>query len=1510
MLTLAGYSHLETIHTGINTTVYRGTVVGGSSVILKILNSDYPTLEAIARLKHEYSIAANLTHDSIVKILKLETHDKRLAIVFSDDAGISLKQHLEGSKLSLQQTLEIAVAITEALIYIHSNQVIHKDIKAANIIINPHGKIKLTDFSIASKLSKETIQQLNPNQLEGTLAYMSPEQTGRMNRTVDYRSDFYSMGVTLYEMLTGQLPFISNDPLELVHAHIAKLAGSIQQISSEVPDAVTEIIAKLMAKNAEDRYQSGKGLLADLQLCQKLDVEGKIDGFTAGALDVRSQLLIPQKLYGREEQVTSLLNAFNRVALGKPSTEGEKREPKSELMLVSGYSGIGKTSVINEVNKPITKAKGYFISGKFDQFKRDIPYASLVEAFSGLMSQLLTETASQLLAWKAKIQAAVGVNGQVIIDVIPEVELIIGKQPEVTQLGATEAQNRFHRVFQKFLQIFCQKEHPLVIFLDDLQWADSATLKLMELLITDSEIQYLLLIGAYRDNEVSPSHVLMQTIEEIEKAGTPVSRLILEPLSLNNVLSLITDTLADDGDNTFSLAELICNKTGGNPFFITQLLQALYQEFLLTFDFSQQKWLWNIEEIQAVGITEKSVVELVASRIKKLPQNTQDILKLAACIGDKFTLDVLSIVNKESINKTATELYAALQAGLILPLNEAYKIPLVVDDSLVATWQDNRKSKVFTVSYKFLHDRVQQAAYSLIPESQKTATHLEIGRTLHESIPREALTENILDIVNQLNYGVDLLTQEEEKYELANLNLIAGKKAKNNTAFTSAAKYLNLGCKLLAIDSWSFKYDLTLSLYVETAEAEYLVGNFERSKELANLTLEKAQNLLDKVRIYEIQIRSEIAQNQMIAAMDIGVSFLNLLGVKLPQKPTIVSVLIAAVQTKFTLRFKQVEDLANLPEMTDPYKLAAMQILTLIDSAAAQAGSLYFPLIIMAIVRLSVKYGNSIHSISGYCLYGAILCNKFGDIETGYRFGQLGMKLLANISNSFYYIRIYFLFNALILHFKEPISPATKLMQEGIQKGIQAGEKEFTSYLTSTLSHTLFLGGTNLDVVESKLNINSQIVDKLQIKYVFFSINIMHQATLNLLGNTSEKCKLIGSAFNEEVMLTQLGDNSTALSVFYFFKSFINYLFENYQDAIQAATIVKEYEESNPGLLFYSVNHFYHSLALLANYRNIPLKERKQYLQTVANNQKKMKLFAYHAPCNYQHKFDLVEAEKARISAKNILAADLYDKAIAGAKANNYTPEVAIANELAAKFYWELGKTTIAKTYMTEAYYGYITWCAYAKARDLEERYPNLIIRIKTTTPKLLDTTNTISITSSKTQSSTTDSSSILDLASVMKSSEAIQSNIIIESLPRTLLHIILENAGAQKGSIILETDGNFFIEATNTSEKDFLKSIPVESSQDIPQKIINYVARTQQTVVIRDAKLDPICNQDPYIQTHQCKSILCLPIIYQAKCIGIFYLENNIATGAFTSKRLELLKILVSQAAMPLATTLWYRTP
>lgn len=1482
MLTIPGFSLTEQIHSSTHTCIYRGTK-GNQSVILKVLKDEYPTIEAIALLKHEYSIVCDLHQQNIVPVVNLETDDKRLALVFEDFGGISLKQYLKSTKSSVTLTLEIAIAITQALIYIHSNNIIHKDIKPANIIINPTtGEVRVTDFSIASRLSKEFITN-NPNQIEGTLAYMSPEQTGRMNRTLDYRSDFYSLGVTLYEMLTGELPFKSNDVMELVHSHIALTPIPIREINPKVPIVFAGIIDKLMAKNAEDRYQSAKGLLADLEQL----ADGNTD-FTPGEMDLRSQLLIPQKLYGREEKVTSLLNTFEEVALGK-----------SQLVLVSGYSGIGKTSVINEINKPITARKGYFVSGKFDQFKRDIPYASLIQAFSDLMQQLLTESLGQIQIWKDKIKAAVGSNGQVVIDVIPEVELIIGQQPEVSELPPTEAQNRFNRVFLEFIKVFCHSSHPLVIFLDDLQWADSATLKLMQLLVTDTDVQHLMLIGAYRDNEVTATHPLITTIESIEKTGTSVSNIILQPLDKKNVSEMVADTLNDNQSVSGEIAELIFNKTGGNPFFITQLLQVLYQESLLKFDFISRSWQWSIKEIQAIGITDKSVVELVASRIEKLPSSTQEILKMAACIGDKFSLDVLSIVSEKSASSTAIDLNTALQAGFILPLNEAYRIPLLFKEQ--ESVFDSHK-----VSYKFLHDRVQQAAYSLIPQSKKQKTHIYIGRLLKASTPESNLEDNILDIVNQLNYGVDLLTEQKEKYELAYLNRIAAKKAKRNSAFNATLRYLSISMSLLDEYNWQTNYDFMLDVYAESAEAEYLNSNFETSQALANIVIEKASSILDKSKAYEIIMQSYITQNMLSEALNVGIIILKKLGVNFPLNPTILNVFAAIAQTKLALVGKQIEDLSDLPEITDPLLLAVMRILMMIIPAASQAGSLLFPLSVLTIVKLSVKHGNSPAAAFGYTVYGAILCDKFGDIATGYKFGSLGLKLLEKMNANFLKCKIYFLFNGAIKHFQDPIITTINSLTEAMQAGLSTGDLEYIGYNAWVASENLFLSGVNLDTVESQITKYIKQAHQLNLNLNALSLCIFLQKVLNLQGKSFHKIALIGDAFNEvESIQTFVGKGETVLGGLYASKAVLAYLFDDYAQAINNGLLTEKCHESNPGFLPYSVNNFYHSLALLAQYPQTTLLERKQYLKQVATNQKKMKLWAHHAPCNFQHKYDLVEAEKARIFGQNTIASDLYDKAIAGAKANNYTQEVALANELAAKFYLEQGKENIAKVYMTEAYYAYIQWGAFAKVQDLEEKYPTLIIRTTVQASNEIDISSTISGTSiNRKIGSTSSTSQIFDLSTIIKASEAIQGDINNESLPRTLLHIIIENAGAQKGCLILEKESKLFIEAidsSNTSSEIILQSLPVEESSDIPLKVINYVQKTKQPLVIRDAQTDPLTNNDPYILESKAKSILCLSVIYQTKQIGLIYLENNLAVGAFTPSRLELLKVLASQVAIAL---------
>ncbi|NQE34592.1 trifunctional serine/threonine-protein kinase/ATP-binding protein/sensor histidine kinase [Microcoleus asticus] len=1513
MLKFSKYQINITLHEGVETIIYRGqTPTDGPAAILKVLKAEYPTLEAITRLKHEYQIRQNLDSEQIVKAISLETFDHRLGIVLEDFGGESLAKLLERETLSLQANLNILIQIVKALQYLHFQHIIHKDIKPSNIIINSQTKqVKITDFGIATKLNKENPQFNNPNSVEGTLAYMSPEQTGRMNRTLDYRTDFYSLGITLYEMLTGKLPFPSSDPLEIVYSHIAVQPIYPHQINSEIPVAISEIVMKLMAKNAEDRYQSAAGLLADLENClHQLETTGQIADFMPGRLDILSQLLIPQKLYGRENQVNELLAAFERVRaglannlLGKPATLEQNPPPSgsSELMLVSGYSGIGKSAVVNEVSKPITRSKGYFISGKFDQLKRNIPYASLIQAFNSLLRQLLTESALSLEIWRTKILTALGTDGQVIADVIPKVELIIGKQPEVPELAPVESQNRFNRVFKEFIRVFAQKEHPLVIFLDDLQWADSATLKLMQILITDPDQEYLLLIGAYRDNEVSPTHPLIQTVEEIEKTGTVVNNIVLQPLDLENVTELVTETLNTCTEKVTNLAELIWNKTGGNPFFLTQLLQALYQDSLLTFKFnhvtnegSQSGWYWSIDEIQAIGITDKSVVELVASRIEKLPEPTQEALKLAACVGDKFALDVLSLVSEKSANTTATELYSALQSGLILPLSDAYRIPLVFDRAESI----NLKLDTSRVSYKFLHDRVQQAAYSLIPEDQKQSTHLKIGQLLLQNTPPDKLEENIFDLVNQLNVAIDTISQPAEKMQLAKLNLTAGRKAKAASAYEAAVRYLRVAMELLPADCWQSQYDLTLAIYESTAEAEYLNINYEGSKKLVDIVVQKAKTLLEKVNVYQLQIQSYNAQNKLVEALYTGLEVLKLLGISFPQNPKPLNIVAGLINTKLSLGLKRIEDLANLPEMIDPEKQAAMRILSGILSSAVAVKPQLVPLLAFRMVKLCIKYGNSPYASIAYVFYGVVMY-KVGDISLAYQFGQLAIRMLDKFPSRSIKSRVYTPFGCFINHWKASVKSGLGDLKEGFKTGMETGELEYAGYSITEYCFKKLSIGEPLDLVEQETGKYMKLMQQSQLEFAVHYISIGRQTALNLRGQAVEPCHLVGERFNEVKTLPILIESQSffLVSLVYNAKTQLNFIFRNYAEALENSRLFEKYEESVAGFYVVALNNFYFSLSLLALYPQAEKGEQKQNMKKVGQNQKNMKKWAVHAPMNYQHKYDLVAAEKARVLGQNTQAMELYDRAIDGAAKNGYIQEEALAYELAGEFYQALGKEIVSQAYLTKAYYGYIHWGAIAKVKHLESTHPFLAAQTRTIQTPTLDVTRT-------TTGNTTSSSlgELLDLATFIKSAQAINGEIVLEKLLTKLIKIILENAAAQKVVLLLLKNDILCIEATGSFAEDkvtLLPSIPVENRQDVPLSVINYVHRSQKHLVLDNATVAEPFKVDTYIQKYQPKSILCLPIIYQSQRRGIIYLENALTVGAFTAERVEVFKVLIAQVAI-----------
>ena len=1482
MLTLTGYSITEPLHESANSFIYRAIrEKDNQPVVLKLLKQEYPPPEKIAWFKRESETTQALTDlAGVINVYGLENDQNRWYLVLEDFSGHSLDR-LNTGEWSLINFLKIAIETTEILGQLHQRRLIHKDINPSNILLNQTTQqLKLIDFGISTVLSRENTSFRNPNLLEGTLAYLSPEQTGRMNRAIDYRTDFYSLGVTFYELLTGQLPFLVADALELVHCHIARQPIPPHAVKSDIPPVLSDIILKLMAKNAEDRYQSTYGIKADLAEClNQWQAAENIVSFPLARSDVSDRFEIPQKLYGREEQIHTLMTGFERVSQGT-----------TEMMLVAGYSGIGKSALVQEVYKPLTRQKGYFIAGKFDQFQRDIPYASLIQAFRSLMRQLLTENERAITSWKDQLLSALGTNGQVIINVIPEVESVIGPQPVIPELGPTEAQNRFNLVFQNFIKVFTQPEHPLVIFLDDLQWADGASLKLIQLLMTAPDSQYLFLMGAYRDNEVNAVHPLMLTLDEIKKTEALIHTLTLSPLSMADLNQLIRDTLHCDSTRAQPLADLVQAKTGGNPFFVTEFLKTLSTEQLFTFDYEKGQWQWNLAQIQAQQITD-NIVELMASKVQKLPSKTLSVLKLAACIGNQFDLEKLAVVFEKTSRETATALSVAITEGFILPLSDTYKLMELEVEGI---------TEQLATAYKFAHDRIQQAVYSLILDTEKQAVHLQIGRLLLQHTPKTEIDQYLFDIVNQLNQGQTFIEPQAERNELAQLNLQAGKKAKASAAYQPAFNYLQVGINLLKSDHWQQQYDLTLALYLETAEAAYLSTQFEEMARLTEIVQQQAKTLLDKVKAYELKIQSDIAQLKFQSAIETAIEALQLLGVSLEASNSEnLSILMEQIQEQLNTSNRQIEDLANLPLMTDSSVLAALRILLTVMPAAIMTNSPLHPLIVFKMVNLCIQHGNSSYSASVYAFYSMFLCGAIGNIDVGYQFGKLSVKLLETFESKGIQPLVLHFYYSYVLHRKAHAKETIIPLLEVAHTSIETGNIDFAGYNYINYCNHLFLTGETLETVEQKYLQFTNLIVQLKQEYSIWYIKISRQITLNLRGKSADKCRLVNDDLNEaEFLPVWIEANSVnLLFIAYVAKTILPYFFKDYALAIENARLGAKYEKHNGGMMVSSQHYFYYSLALLARYSYVEVTEQKQYFDELAVNQDKIKHWAFHAPMNYQHKYDLIEAEKARVLGNIVEAMALYDRAISGARENQYFHEEALAYERAAEFYLALGREEIAKLYMTKAHYGYVQWGATAKVQDLEAEYPQwLSLNQPATRPdsfRTMQTTMTGSFSSAN-----------LDLAAVMKASQSISGEMVLDKLLSQLMRTVIENAGAQKGFLILKNAKNeWVIEAEGTVDSEEVatrQAIPIDAEPtQLSAAIVNYVARTQENVVLNDALNEGEFTADAYIQAQQPKSLLCTPLLNQGKLSGILYLENNLTTGAFTEDRLTVLQLLSSQAAI-----------
>jgi PAS domain S-box-containing protein len=1412
----------------------------------------------LRRLEHEYAFRAELDPAWAVRPLALSRSTERTLLVLEDYGGEPLARLL-GQPLELTRFLHLAIGISVALGHVHAKGLIHKDVKPANMLVNAvSGRVWLTGFGIASELPRERQPPEPPQVLAGTLAYMAPEQTGRMNRSIDSRSDLYSLGVTLYEMLTGELPFMAADPMEWVHCHVARQPTPPVQRVPEIPAVVSAIVMKLLAKNPEERYQSAGGVVADLRRClAALEASGRIDPFPLGAHDASDRLLIPEKLYGRDRASKVLLDAFDRVV--------ESGTP--ELVLVSGYSGIGKSSVVNELHRVIVLPRGLFATGKFDQLKRDIPYAILAQAFQSLVRQILGQSDADLDTWRSEIREALGSNGQLIVDLVPEITSLIGNQPAVPELAPREAENRFHTVLGRFLAVFAQKQHPCVLFLDDLQWLDAASLKCLEYVLTHPDTRHLLLIGAYRDNEVSPTHPLMRGLETIRKAGAIIHELVVAPLSVDDLAQLIADGVHCEPSRAAPLAQLVHEKTAGNPFFAIQFLTTLAEQHLLVFDASRGAWTWDVERIRRKDITD-NVVDLMVEKLKRLPATTQAALKQFACLGNVADAATLRVVLGRA--DSDTDLSAAVRAEFIQRMGE---------------------------TYRFVHDRIREASYALIPEEQRAATHLRVGRLLAAGLPAEGMSEPVFEVTNQLNAGSALITDPQEKQQLCQLNIRAGRQAKRAGAYASALSYFVRATALLPADAWSEHYEQTFGLYLYRSQCEYLIGNFDHVDELFALLLANARCDLDRAKAYRLRIQLFQVSGRHADAVATAFEALRLFGVSFPDtKEDIRSATVAEQQSMIiNLAGRRVTDLVSGPVATDPTIKTIIGLLSDSLTSVYTARSSLLPLVVLKALNLSLRHGNVADSCAVYSFYGFVVLSLHGDIRLGAEFSDMAVRLSQNFDHPKMKGRLLLSQAAFINLWRAHFATSLPILERVFLAAFDVGDLVFAGYTTCFTMWLMLEVGGPLDESLKAARRYTAFARRNHNDVIYQTIRLSEQYVASLKGLTQQPGSFSDAAFDEAATLqgfetAKSGPSITAYHILKLTDACIFGRYDRAQDhALRAATTLREVMCTALEVSFY----FYHALTLAALHRQVPQERQQELGSTLKGHLSKLERWAQHCPENFRSRHSLVAAEMERIEGRPMQAMELYEEAIRSARTNGFVQIEALANELAGRFHLERGFETIGRAYLRDARSCYLRWGALGKVGQLESEHPQLA---EHPSPP-----STMAVGPDVAQ---------IDALAVVKASQAVSGQIVLDRLLETLMRIVIENAGAQRGCLLLENGAGLTLAVDASVDGQAISvHLPAQapSQADLPGSLLNRVRRTRQKVILADASTPHPFATDAYFSRQHTKSALCMPVLRQAELVGLLYLENSLATHAFTPERVAVLELLASQAVISLENARLY---
>lgn len=1457
---IQGYHNCRALSTGLYSQLFTAIRDSdGLPVILKMPKSYSPTREEDEAIRHEANILEILKNSpSTPRFYGEEQRGKSSFIVMEKIESPSVSSLLsQKKKFDLEEFLAFALAAVAALENIHRFDVIHRDINDQNVLYDPDKKeCKIVDFSLSLAINHQKVIPVSPEFLEGTLPYISPEQSGRMNRGIDYRTDYYSLGVLFYRTLTGELPFFSEDPLSLVYMHIAILPLPPVKWDPAIPEAVSDIILKLLSKEPEGRYQSIAGIRGDLTDCLNGLKEGKIVPFSLGSHDTYERFQIPEKIYGRQEELDRLMAQYESVVEGG-----------SGFVLIGGYPGAGKTALVHEMYKPISDKHGGIITGKFEQFKHNIPYFALTAAFKEYIKWMLTESDEKLELFRERLLGALGQHGQLLIDILPSLEKVIGKQPPLPKVGIEETQNRFAYFIQRFIQCLPTADRPLTLFLDDLQWADPPSLRMLHSLLY-IECPYLLIVGGYRNNEVNENHPLTHMLRELDKEGFSYEHFFINPLKFNDIQDLIADSLFRSREEVTPLAEICLAKTAGNPFFLIQLLESLYTSDAIRYDWSSVRWVWDIEKIQSAHFSD-NVIDLMIEKIRSLEPDQQSLLTSAACIGNRFSMETLVAVRGQSREKLRPTIEALLKKEFLICKEKHY---------------------YSAQNFQFAHDRIQQAAHELTDKERRIHLHASIGEHLLTTTPAEKIKEVIFTIVDHYN---EVIEEEEappswfmDKKKIGALNITAAKAAKEAAAYEVALKYCHYSLKWLDGEDWQNEYDFLIDLYSEAIECAYLSGKFDLVEQYGEIVASQSKDIFDELRAIKIRGLYHVYKGEIAAIVTLFLDTAERLGIHIPNNPGILQVLIELSKVFITkaMTGRSIEQLAELPPMDNRSAAAYMDLINEFGPSLYISGKInIYSLVIFKALQLIFQYGNSGKTTFLYATFGIILID-LGAIESGYRYGKLALLVADQFDDPKARTATTFPALCMVLHWKEELQQVCALLMQNYQSAIEAGNLQFAAYSLSTGLGYFIYTGTPLTELLEKIDTYEKILLQLKNKHANDRLTLIRQAIMKLAYPHSYNV-----AESEFLNPT----NSGFMHVLQLMTSWILRDFEKAQTAIEA---FKQYEGAMKGLYHLPIFFFYKALTLTALLEKSPLKKRSTMRRSIKQEIARFKKYAKHGPVNHLHKYLLLQAEWARVNGKALQAQHLYERAIASAAKEKFIQEQAIANELTCRFYLGEKMPEFAILFLKEALQCYEKWGARSKQEMLADEFLELL-----ESPKEKKISGTAKEKQKVTEYTLKIGSAAIDTETIRKSTETIASTILIDELLKKLMGIAMEHAGAEKGLLLVAKGEDFFIEAESdkrSGETRLLRSAMIRP-ESLPLNVLQYVIREKSALLLKEASRDVHFRENSYIQKGSVKSILCLPLLNQERITAVLYLENNLTKNAFTDERCGLLNFLSSQLAM-----------